>query len=114
MVKISRLKRRHNNLRKAQKRLEKVSKRHKQFQVHFERQPDEQGQYRTNVRLVRGEKTYHGNNRGLLHKIVNAKYRITGDVPSVTKAINITQPTTFRGKTLKKLHRLPIPLSMEQ
>ena len=44
----------------------------------------------------------HGNNRGILHKIVNAKYRVTGDVPSVTRTVNSIQPTTFKGKALKR------------
>lgn len=98
---MSRLTRRHNNLRKAQARFEKVSRRRKQFQLQFDRQQNNRGRYKTSVNIVRGEKQYHGNNRGILHKIVNLKYRVNGDTPSITRTINATQPTTFIGKSLK-------------
>ena len=102
MVEISKLTRKQHSLRKAQSRFEKVSKRRKQFQVQFDRKPNQQGKFKTKAHLVRSEKMYHGNNRGVLHKIVNAKYRVTGDVPSITRTINSIQPTTFKGKALKK------------
>ena len=70
--------------------------------MQFDRKPNKHGKFKTKARLVRSEKMYHGNNRGVLHKIVNAKYRVTGDVPSVTRTINSIQPTTFKGKALKK------------
>ena len=99
---MSRLTRRQNNLQKAQARFEKVSRRSNQFQLSFERRQNENGRFRTHVRIRRGEKEYHGNNRGLLHKAVGARFRIKGDAPSVTKAINSTQPSSFKGKALKK------------
>lgn len=99
---MSRLTRRHNNLRKAQARFEKVSRRGKQFQLQFDRQQNNRGRYRTSINIVRGEKQYHGNNRGILHKIINLKYRVNGDTPSITRTLNATQPTTFKGKILKK------------
>lgn len=98
---MSRLTRKHNNLKKAQARFEKVSRRGKQFQLQFDRQHNNRGRYKTSVNIVRGEKQYHGNNRGILHKIVNLKYRVNGDTPSITRTINATQPTTFIGKSLK-------------
>lgn len=98
---MSRLTRRHNNLRKAQARFEKISRRGKQFQLQFDRQQNNRGRYKTSVSIVRGEKQYHGNNRGILHKIVNLKYRVNGDTPSITRTLNVTQPTTFIGKPLK-------------
>ena len=70
--------------------------------MQFDRKPNQQGKFKTKAHLVRSEKMYHGNNRGVLHKIVNAKYRVTGDVPSITRTINSIQPTTFKGKALKK------------
>ena len=70
--------------------------------MQFDRKPNQQGKFKTKAHLVRSEKMYHGNNRGVLHKIVNDKYRVTGDVPSITRTINSIQPTTFKGKALKK------------
>lgn len=99
---MSKLTRKHNNLKKAQARFEKVSRRGKQFQLQFDRQQNNHGRYKTSVNIVRGEKQYHGNNRGILHKIVNLKYRVNGDTPSITRTINATQPTTFIGKSIKK------------
>ena len=99
---MSRLTRRQNNLQKAQARFEKVSRRRNQFQLSFERRQSENGRFRTHVHIRRGEKEYHGNNRGLLHKAVSVRFRIKGDTPSVTKAINSTHPSTFKGKALKK------------
>lgn len=99
---MNKLTRKQHSLRKAQTRFEKVSKRRKQFQVQFDRKSNSQGKFKTKARLVRSEKMCHGNNRGILHKIVNAKYRVTGDVPSVTRTVNSIQPTTFKGKALKR------------
>lgn len=99
---MSKFIKRQNNLRKAQARFEKVSRRSKQFQLSFERRQNENGKFRTHVSIKHGEKEYHGNNRGLFHKAVNSRFRIKGDVPSVTKTINSFQPKTFKGKTFKK------------
>ena len=99
---MSKLIRRQNNLKKAQIRFDKVGKRNKQIQLNFERSQQKNGKFRTHIKIKRGERTHHGNNRGLLHKAVGLKYRITGDVPSLTKLINNTQPITFKGKVLKK------------
>ena len=99
---MSKLIRRQNNLKKAQIRFDKVGKRNKQIQLNFERSQQKNGKFKTHIKIKRGERTHHGNNRGLLHKAVGLKYRITGDVPSLTKLINNTQPITFKGKVLKK------------
>lgn len=99
---MSRLTRRHNNLRKAQARFEKVSKRRKEFQISFDRQQNSKGKFRTKAHIQRGSKEFHGNNRGFLHKVANSKFRVKGDVPSFTRRINGTQPVTFKGKALKK------------
>lgn len=93
---------RQNNLRKAQARFDKVSKRSKQFRVKFERSPNRKGKFRTRALIVREEKTFHGNNRGIAHKFFNLKHRVTGDSPSITKTINSFQPKTVKGKTFKK------------
>lgn len=99
---MSKFIKRQNNLRKAQARFEKASKRSKQFQIQFERSQNSKGKFKTKANIVRGEKQFHGNNRGLLHKAVNARFRIKGDAPSATKFINSKQPSTFNGKAFKK------------
>lgn len=48
---MSRLTRRQNNLQKAQARFEKVSRRSNQFQLSFERRQNENGRFRTHVRI---------------------------------------------------------------
>lgn len=92
--------RKENNLRKAQARLDKVSKRSKQFQIRFQREQNKKGKFRTKIHIERGEKEHHG--RGILHKAVGLKYRVKGDKPSVTRFINNTEPKTFKGKIAKK------------
>ena len=95
------LQRKQNNLRKAQARFDKVSRRSKQFQIDFRREQNSRGNYHTRAYIVRGEKQFHGNNRGLIHKAVNAKYRIKGDAPSVTRTINSWNPKSKKGKVFK-------------
>lgn len=95
------LQRKENNLRKAQARFEKVSKRTKQFQIDYRREANNHGKYRTRAYIVRGEKMHHSG-RGILHKTVNLKYRINGDIPSVIRFINSSEPKTKRGKLFKK------------
>ena len=92
--------RKENNLRKAQARLEKVSKRSKQFQVRFQREQNSRGHFHTRAYIERGEKEHHSG-RGILHKAVNMKYRVKGDKPSVTRTINSFQPKSKKGKFLK-------------
>lgn len=99
---MSKLERRQNNLQKAQARFEKVSKRSKQFQLSFERRQKENGKFRTYASIRRGEKKYHGSNHGIFHKAVDLRFRIKGDTPSITRVINSTEPSTFKGKALKK------------
>ncbi|HRR77324.1 MAG TPA: hypothetical protein P5191_11010 [Ruminococcus sp.] len=94
------LRRKENNLRKAQARFDKVSRRTKQFQIDFRREQNRRGRFHTHAHIVRGEKTHHGG-RGIIHKFANAKYRITGDAPSVTRTIKSWQPKTVRGKLFK-------------
>ena len=94
------LQRKENNLRKAQARFDKVSRRSKQFQIDFRREGNSRGRFHTRAYIVRGEKTHHGG-RGIIHKVANAKYRITGDKPSVTRTIKSWQPKTVRGKLFK-------------
>lgn len=94
------LRRKENNLRKAQARFNKVSRRTKQFQIDFRRKQNRKGQFRTRAYIIRGEKMHHGG-RGMIHKFVSAKYRIKGDVPSITKTINAWQPKSKKGKIFK-------------
>lgn len=96
------LQRKENNLRKAQARFDKVSKRSKQFQIEFVREQSSRGKFKTKANIVRGEKQFHGNNRGILHKAADLKYRVKGDAPTVTRLINSYEPTTKKGKLLKK------------
>ncbi|MDE7365423.1 MAG: hypothetical protein K2N27_11220 [Ruminococcus sp.] len=99
---MSRFIKRQNNLRKAQAKFEKASRRSKQFKIRFERSQNSRGRFRTRADIIREEKTFHGSNRGLAHKVFNLKNRIEGDVPSITKTINSFQPKTFKGKLFKK------------
>ena len=94
------LQREENNLRRAQARFDKVSRRSKQFQIDFRREANSRGRFHTRAYIVRGEKTHHGG-RGIVHKFANAKYRIQGDKPSVTRMIKSWQPKTFKGKLFK-------------
>ncbi len=94
------LHRKENNLRKAQARFDKVSKRTKQFQIEYRREQNSRGRFHTHAHIVRGEKVHHGG-RGIIHKAVSLKYRIKGDKPSVTRTIKSWQPKTIRGKLFK-------------
>ena len=93
--------RKENNLRKAQARLDKVSKRSKQFQIRFQREQNSRGRFHTRAYIVRGEKEHHSG-RGILHKAVGLKYRVKGDKPSVTRFINSQNPQTVKGHIAKK------------
>ena len=94
------LHRKENNLRKAQARFDKVSKRTKEFQIEYRREQNSRGRFHTHAHIVRSEKVHHGG-RGIIHKAVNLKYRIKGDKPSVTRTIKSWQPKTVRGKLFK-------------
>lgn len=94
------LKRKENNLRKAQARYDKVSKRTKQFQIEYRRERNSRGRFHTHAHIVRGEKVQHGG-RGIIHRAVSLKYRIKGDVPSVTRTINSWNPKSKKGKIFK-------------
>ena len=106
------LQRKENNLRRAQARLDRVQNpprwkvishlKSREFQIDYRREPNRHGRYRTRAYIVRGAKSYHGNNRGLIHKAVNLKFRVQGDKPSVTRLINSAEPTTRKGKFFKK------------
>ena len=100
------LQREENNLRRAQARFDKVSRRSKQFQIDFRREANSRGRFHTRAYIVRGEKTHHGG-RGIVHKFANAKYRIQGDKPSVTRTIKSWQPKTFKGKLFKGTMDMP-------
>ena len=94
------LHRKENNLRRAQARFDRVSRRLKQIQIDFRREANSRGRFHTRAYIVRGEKTHH-DGRGIVHKFANAKYRIQGDKPSVTRMIKSWQPKTFKGKLFK-------------
>ena len=105
------LQRKENNLRRAQARLDRIQNpprwkvvshlKAREFQIDYRREPNRHGRYRTRAYIVRGAKAYHGNNRGLIHKAVNLKYRVQGDKPSVTRTIKSWQPKTMKGKLFK-------------
>lgn len=99
---MGRLERTYHQLEKAQKKFEKYSKTEKQFQLQFKRQQNRCGNFRTKINIVRGEKNYKYQHKGLLHRLVNQKSRIVGDVPSVTKALKSIKPKTIRGHIAKK------------
>ena len=106
------LQRKENNLRRAQARLDRVQNpprwkvishlKSREVQIDYRREPNGHGRYRTRAYIVRGAKSYHGNNRGLIHKAVNLKFRVQGDKPSVTRLINSAEPTTRKGKFFKR------------
>lgn len=106
------LQRKENNLRRAQARLDRVQNpprwkvishlKSREFQIDYRCEPNRHGRYRTRAYIVRGAKSYHGNNRGLIHKAVNLKFRVHGDKPSVTRLINSAEPTTRKGKFFKR------------
>lgn len=76
------LQRKENNLRKAQARFDKVSRRSKQFQIDFRREENSRGRFHTRAYIVRGEKTHHGG-RGIIHKLsFDCPAMVAGIVPS--------------------------------
>ena len=86
-----------HNLNRARKRLERVSSRQKEFQINFVREQQRNQRFRTTPHIVRGVKEHHGN-KGLLHRAYHLKFRIKGDKPSFTRAINNFEPQTKGGK----------------
>lgn len=81
-----------------------------QFQFRMTRQQGDDGKFHTKVNIVRGEKQYKLKNKGVLHRLVNQRYRFTGDVPSWNKKINTSldkwQPKTMKGITAKSLVKI--------
>ena len=59
-----------------------------QFQFRMTHLQGEDGIFHTKVNIVRGEKQYKLKNKGVLLRLVNQRYRFTGDVPSWNKKIN--------------------------
>ena len=112
---------RQHNLHKAQTKFDNITNppkwkvishlRNTEFQVQFER-TQHNGRFRTHANIVRGQKSFHGNNRGLIHKVVGLKYRVNGDVPSITKTLDSLQPKNLGGKTLKKSAQAELILSL--
>ena len=86
-----------HNLNRARKRLERVSSRQKEFQINFVREQQRNQRFRTTPHIVRGVKEHHGG-KGLLHRAYHLKFRIKGDKPSFTRAINNFEPQTKGGK----------------
>lgn len=89
------------SLKKAKSPLKQHGWRGTEFQVKLVRQRTGNGKYHIKAQIKRERKEYHGNNRGLLHKAVNLKYRIKGDKPSVTKYLDSIQTQTFKGEVLR-------------
>ena len=83
-----------------------LRRRNTQLQIRFQRVKTRRGTYRTIAYIERGERQYHGNNRGLLHKAVNLKYRVVGDRPSITRSLNSLQPKTVKGMTVRNTARI--------
>ena len=83
-----------------------LRRRNTQLQIRFKRVKTRCGTYRTIALIERGERQYHGNNRGLLHKAVNLKYRVVGDRPSITRSLNSLQPKTVKGMTVQNTARI--------
>mgnify|MGYP006873036300 CR=1 FL=1 len=90
-----------SELQKARDRLERVSKRQKQFQLNFVRHKTKRGRFKTTVFMERGVREHHGG-RGLLHRVYNARFRVKGDRPSFTRAINSFEMQTKGGKFVQR------------
>lgn len=99
---MSELKIKQNSLEKAKANFEKQSQRHKQFQINFERKQNKDDKFVTKANIVRGTKEYHYKRAGIIHSAVYAsKYRVKGDVPSLTKKINNFEPKSRTGTAFK-------------
>jgi len=72
----------------------------KQLQIHFSREDVGNGKYKTRIKLAPGEKKY-SSRRGLIHRTVNLKYRVQGDVPSVSRSLKSIRPETIKGHIVK-------------
>lgn len=99
---MARLQRTYHQLAKAQKKLDKYSKIEKQFQLQFVRQANKKNRFHTKIHVIRGQKDYKYQHKGLLHRLVNQKSRIIGDKPSITKSLKAYKPKSIVGHTLKK------------
>lgn len=98
---MARLRVKKSELQKARDKLERVSKRQKQFQLNFVREKTPRGRFHTAVYIERGIREQHSG-KGLLHKAVNLRFRIKGDRPSFTRAINDFEMQTKGGKFVQK------------
>ena len=94
-----------NELQKARDRLERVSKRQKQLQLNFVRSKTRRGHFKTTIYVERGVKEQHSG-RGLLHRVYHTRFRIKGDRPSFTRAINSFEMQTAGGKFVQRSARL--------
>lgn len=84
-------------LDKQELKLQKYSGREQQLQFKFTKQQEPNGNFHTKVNLIRGEKNENYDTKGIIHKIANQKYRLVGDVPSITDF----NPETTAEKALK-------------
>ena len=94
-----------HNLNRARERLERVSSRQKEFQINFVRTQQRNQRFRTTPHIVRGVKEHHGG-KGLLHRAYHLKFRVKGDKPSLTRAINNFEPQTKGGKFVQTSAKL--------
>lgn len=70
----------------------------KQVQLHFERYEKCPGKYKTGVSVVLNDDYSTVSRRGIIHKAVDLKDNITGDVPSFRKFLDRQSPQTLHGK----------------
>lgn len=73
-----------------------------EFKLKFQRIQTPDGSFKTTPSIIRAKKEYHGNNTGILHKVVNMQYKVIGDTPSLQKKIDYIHTTTRRGEFAKK------------
>ena len=83
-----------------------LRRRNTQLQIKFQRVKTRSGKYHTIAKIERGERQYHGSNRGLLHKAVHLKYRVVGDRPSITRSLNSLQPKSVKGMAVRNTARI--------
>lgn len=72
----------------------------KEFHIDVTRRQNRNGKFQTVVNVSRQERL-SGRPQGLIHKAVNFKSNISGDIPSLSRKVNSFQPNSFIGQVSK-------------
>lgn len=70
-----------------------------QVQLHFHRDQDGNGNFHTHASFIRSEDFSQHHERGLLHRTMALRERVTGDTYSFRKHLQSIEPQTLHGKT---------------